>query len=428
MKYLSLDNEEVQSLKVAYEQKYNEFKNKGLSLDMSRGKPSNVQLDLSNPMLDVSSSSSSFISQNNLDCRNYGQLDGIIEIKKIFAQLLDVDTSNIFIGGNSSLNLMFDTIAHFMFHGVNELGAWNLQKNIKFLCPSPGYDRHFSILEYFNIEPIIVPMKDTGPDMDLVESLISKDASIKGIWCVPKYSNPTGISYSNDTVERFAKLKPKAKDFRIFWDNAYFIHDLDENGDSILNIFKECKKYGNEDMPIIYCSTSKITFPGSGISAFVASENNMKNIKKIFSTKIIGFDKINQLRHALFLQDKDKVLDHMREHSKLLKPKFELVLRILNSEFSDSDIVTWSNPKGGYFISVNVLKGCAKRVYELCKLAGLKLTPAGATYPRGFDPDDSNIRIAPTYPDLKELEEAMKLFCICVKLAAFEKIISINQE
>ena len=427
MKYLSLEKEEIQYLKAVYEKKYEEFKSKNLSLDMSRGKPSSTQLDLSNPMLDILSSSSDFISQDNLDCRNYGQLDGIIEMKKIFAQLLDVDASNVFVGGNSSLNLMFDTITHFMFHGVNNSEAWITQKNIKFLCPSPGYDRHFGILEYFNIEQIIVPMKETGPDMDLIEKLVSEDDTIKGVWCVPKYSNPTGISYSDDTVKRFAKLKPKAKDFRIFWDNAYFVHDLCETGNNILNVFKECQKYENEDLPIIYCSTSKITFPGSGIAAFVASRNNMENLKKIFASKIIGYDKMNQLRHALFLRDKTGVLTHMRKHAQILKPKFEIVLETLNSEFKDSDIINWSTPKGGYFISVNVLNGCAKRVCELCKFAGLKLTSAGATYPLGFDPNDSNIRIAPTYPAEPELKEAMNLFCICVKLAVFEKIISINR-
>ncbi len=424
MNYLTLNKNELSIEKEKILKEYEKLKSLNLNLNMARGKPSTEQLLLSKDLLDCFNSTSPHFTNSGIDCFNYGLLEGIPEIRQLFSPVLGVDANQIMVGGNSSLSMMFDTISFFMTHGVLGIEPWTKQNKIKFLCPCPGYDRHFAILDYFNIEPIVVPMKDTGPDMDLIENLVSSDSSIKGIWCVPKYSNPQGITYSDETVKRFAALNPLAKDFRIFWDNAYAIHDLTETPVKLLNIMDECKKNGTEDLPIIFCSTSKITFAGSGIAFLGASQNNINAIKKMYSFKIIGFDKINQLRHVRFLKNYDGLINHMNKHKHILKPKFDIVIEKLKSEFNDNKIISFTEPKGGYFISVNVLNGCAKRVVNLCKDAGLILTNAGATYPKGFDVNDSNIRIAPSYPSTDELKVAISVFCICVKLAAIEKLLN----
>lgn len=422
MEYLSLNKDELQKEKNILLKEYNRYKNQGLKLDMSRGKPSSEQLDISVKMLDIINSGSNCKTKNGIDCRNYGLLDGIPEIKELFAKIMQVPSKWVIAGGNSSLNMMFDTFTCFMTHGVSNCKPWIKQDKIKFLCPCPGYDRHFSILDYYNVEPIVIDMNSDGPDMNMIENLIENDESIKGIWCVPKYSNPTGITYSDEVVKRFAKLKPKAKDFRIFWDDAYAIHDINDNHDKLLSIMNESIKNGTEDNVIVFCSTSKITFPGSGVAAMAASENNLKVIKKRYSVQTIGYDKINQLRHMHFFKDFDGVLKHMQKHKKILKPKFDVVINKLKENFSENKLVRWSEPNGGYFVSVDVFNGCASRVVELCKNAGLILTPAGSTYPKDKDFKDSNIRIAPTYPQIEELEKAMDLFCVSIKIASVEKI------
>lgn len=404
--------------------RFENIKGMGLSLNMARGKPGKEQLDLSLPMLDVLNSSSAFVGDDGIDCRNYGLLDGISECKKLFGEVLGVDSDLVMVGGCSSLNMMFDTISCMMTASITDgCKPWYEVKNRKFLCPVPGYDRHFSITEYYGFEMIPIPMSENGPDMDMVEKLVSEDDSIKGIWCVPKYSNPQGITYSDETVKRFAALKPAAKDFRIIWDNAYCIHEINDTPDELLNIMDECKKTGNEDLPILFCSTSKITFPGSGVAAMAASENNMKVFKERYNYQVISYDKLNMLRHVLFFKDYNGMLDHMQKHKAVLKPKFDIVLDALNTQLSDTGVVTWTNPNGGYFVSVDVLDGTAKRVVALCKEAGVVLTGAGATYPLGNDPHDSNIRIAPTFPPNDELKTAMDVFCICTKLAACEKLL-----
>lgn len=422
MEYLSLNKDELQKEKNILLKEYNRYKNQGLKLDMSRGKPSSEQLDISVKMLDIINSGSNCKTKDGIDCRNYGLLDGIPEIKELFAKIMQVPSKWVIAGGNSSLNMMFDTFTCFMTHGVSNCKPWIKQDKIKFLCPCPGYDRHFSILDYYNVEPIVIDMNSDGPDMNMIENLIENDESIKGIWCVPKYSNPTGITYSDEVVKRFAKLKPKAKDFRIFWDDAYAIHDINDNHDKLLSIMNESIKNGTEDNVIVFCSTSKITFPGSGVAAMAASENNLKVIKKRYSVQTIGYDKINQLRHMHFFKDFDGVLQHMQKHKKILKPKFDVVINKLKENFSENKLVRWSEPNGGYFVSVDVFNGCASRVVELCKNAGLILTPAGSTYPKDKDFKDSNIRIAPTYPQIEELEKAMDLFCVSIKIASVEKI------
>jgi DNA-binding transcriptional MocR family regulator len=398
--------------------KYEEFVAKNLSLDMSRGKPCKEQLELSFPMLDILNSRSGSKSQSGIECANYGVLEGLPELRDLFSKILGVNPQEVFIGGNSSLSLMFDTICCFMTHGVGQNEPWAKQQSPKFLCPVPGYDRHFSMLSHFGIESIMVPMLHTGPDMNMVETLVAKDKTIKGIWCVPKYSNPQGITYSEETVKRFANLRPKASDFRIFWDNAYAVHDLTEQPDVLLNLMEECKKTGNQDLPILFCSTSKITFPGAGVAALAASKNNLKTLIKNYSYKTIGGDKLNQLRHYLFLKNYDGVLSHMKKHAQILRPKFDIVLQILSKHFKNGEIISWSEPRGGYFISVDVPKGCAKRVVELCKNAGIKFTAAGATFPNSIDPNDRNIRIAPTFPPIDELKTSIELFCLCVQIAA----------
>lgn len=417
-----MSSDELQIEKRKLLDEYNDFKSKGLKLDMSRGKPGVEQLNISAKILDIINSTSDCKTREGVECRNYGLADGIPEIKELFGKLMQVPSDWVIVGGNSSLNMMFDTFTCLMTQGIAVCAPWIKQDKIKFLCPSPGYDRHFAILDYYNVEPIVVPMNNDGPDMDIVEELVSNDESIKGIWCVPKYSNPTGITYSDEVVKRFSKLNPKAKDFRIFWDDAYAIHDISETPDKLISVMNESIKNGTEDNIIVFCSTSKITFPGSGVAAMASSPNNLEVFKKRYSIQTIGYDKINQLRHMHFFKDFNGMLAHMKKHKEILKPKFDMVLNKLRMNFNDNKLVKWTNPKGGYFISVDVMESCAKRVVELCKNAGLILTPAGATYPKGKDLKDSNIRIAPTYPPVNELEQAMNLFCIAVKIASIERI------
>lgn len=397
------------------------FKSMKLNLDMSRGKPCKEQLDLSMGLFDVVTSHSDFIDEG-IDLRNYGILDGIPRLKKLMAELMQVNADDVIIGGNSSLNMMFDTISYFMTHGVNNQIPWSLQKNIKFLCPCPGYDRHFAITEFFGFKLVPIEMTSTGPNMDQVENFVNNDESVKGIWCVPKYSNPQGITYSDETVTRFAKLKPCAKDFRIFWDNAYCVHDLDDEPQNLLSIMNECEKYHSEDLPIIFCSTSKITFPGAGVSAIACRGSNIISLRKKYSIQTIGYDKLNQLRHLMFLKNIDNIKTHMILHKKIIKPKFDLILNKLKQEFDDNPFITWTRPKGGYFISVNIHKNCAKKAVELCKKLGLKITDAGATYPYHHDPSDSNLRLAPTYPSIEDLKIAVNIFCLCIKLSIIERI------
>ncbi len=419
----------VVDLEIAYKEakaKYDSYVAKKLKLNMARGKPGAEQLDLALGVLESLHARSEFAHSSGEDCRNYGMWDGLPEMMDIFSHMIDVPSSQIILGNNSSLQLMFESVSRAYSHGVLGQKPWCKLDNVKFLCPVPGYDRHFAITEYFGIEMINIPLIEGGPDMDMVEELVANDESIKGIWCVPKYSNPTGITYSDDTVRRFAKLKPKAKDFRIMWDNAYCVHDLTDSPDSLLSLYDECVKNGTEDMVLIFASSSKISFPGAGVSAVAASPNSTKDLQVHFTTQSIGPDKLNQLRHVLFLHNFDGVKKLMQGHREILEPKFKKVCDILDEEIGADGIAEWNSPNGGYFVSVDVMEGCAKRVVELCKIAGVVLTGAGATYPYGKDPKDSNIRIAPTFPPVEELELAMKLFSVCTKLAALEKLLSIS--
>ncbi len=423
MNYQSMSKQELIKANEELQKHYDEFKAQGLKLNMARGKPGTDQLDLSMNMLDILNSSANMIASTGDDCRNYGMADGLPEMRRLFGELLGIDASNVIVGGNSSLNMMFDSISCAMTNGFAGCEPWGKQGGVKFLCPSPGYDRHFAVTEYFGIEMIPVPMTATGPDMDIVEKLASTDEKVKGIWCVPKYSNPQGITYSDETVRRFAALKPAAKDFRIFWDNAYCVHDLTDTPDTLLDLYEECKKAGNTELPVMFASTSKITFPGAGVAAMAAGDETIAVFRKHFSFQTIGPDKLNQLRHIYFFHDLDGVRTQMKKHRALLEPKFNTVLQMLKTELADKGVADWTEPNGGYFVSVDVLNGCAKRVVALCKQAGVVLTGAGATYPYGKDPNDSNIRIAPSYPPVSELKQAMKLFCICVQLAATEKLL-----
>ena len=425
MEYLNCSAQELEKEYASLKKQYENEKGKGLSLNMARGKPGKAQLDLSLGMLDVINSSSEFVGADSMDCRNYGILKGIDECRRLFAEILGVDKENVMVGGSSSLNMMFDTISCMMTKPIAEgCKPWYEVENRKFLCPVPGYDRHFGITGYYGFEMIPVPMTEDGPDMDMIEELVASDDSIKGIWCVPKYSNPQGITYSDETVRRFAALKPAAKDFRIMWDNAYCIHDVTDTPDELLNIMEACKETGNEDMPILFCSTSKITFPGAGVAAMAASEKNMKVFTERYNYEVISYDKLNMLRHVKYFGNYQGVLDHMKKHKEVLQPKFEIVLNALDKELAPTATAQWTKPNGGYFVSVDVLPGTAKRVVQLCKEAGVVLTDAGATYPLGKDPKDSNIRIAPSFPPNSELEQAMEIFCICAKLAACEKLIN----
>lgn len=420
--YREMSEAQLKEEKQRLQEAYDTFKARGLELDMSRGKPGAKQLEISMGMMDVLHSGEELCCESGIDCRNYGLLSGIPEAKRMLADLLDVTPEEIIIYGNSSLNVMYDSVSRAVTHGILGSKPWGKYDKVKFLCPSPGYDRHFAITEYFGIEMIPIPMHEDGPDMDEVERLVGEDALIKGIWCVPKYSNPQGITYSDEVVRRFARLKPAAEDFRIFWDNAYVVHDLYEDGDSLLNIIEECKKAGNPDIVYEFCSTSKISFPGSGVAAVAASERNIKSIMEQMTVQTIGHDKLNQLRHVRYFKDAQGVREHMKKHAEILRPKFETVLRRLESDIAPYGIGSWRAPKGGYFVSFDTLPGCAKRVVQLCREAGVVLTGAGATFPYKNDPQDTNIRIAPSYPSVEELELAMELFVLCVRLASAEKL------
>jgi len=403
---------------------YAEAKAKGLALDMSRGKPSAKQLDVSLGLLDTINSSSDLKSLDGTDCRNYGVLDGIPEAKKLMADMMGTTPDHVIVYGNASLNIMYDQISRAYTHGILGNTPWCKLDKVKFLCPVPGYDRHFAITERFGIEMINIPMSESGPDMGMVEEYVSKDASVKGIWCVPKYSNPQGYTYSEETVKRMAALKPAAEDFRIFWDNAYVIHDLyDDNKDEIADIISECEKAGNPDMVFEFASTSKVSFPGSGIAALATSANNIADIKKQLTIQTIGHDKLNQLRHVRFFKDINGLKEHMRKHAEFMRPKFEAVESVLEEELGGLGIGSWTEPKGGYFISFEAMDGCAKAIVAKCKEAGVKLTGAGATFPYGKDPKDSNIRIAPSFPTPEEMKQAADLFVLCVKLVSVEKLL-----
>lgn len=422
--YTEMSKEELIALKEELEKKYQDAKALNLALDMSRGKPAAAQLDLSMPMMSILDENSVLKAENGMDCRNYGVLDGIPEAKKLMADMMGAKPENVIVYGNSSLNIMYDTIARSMLHGVCGSTPWCKLDKVKFLCPVPGYDRHFAITESFGIEMINIPMSEDGPDMDMVEKYVNEDESVKGIWCVPKYSNPQGVSYSDETVRRFAALKPAAKDFRIFWDNAYCVHHIyAENQVQILNILDECEKAGNPDMVYQFASTSKVTFPGSGVAAISSSANNLADIKKSMTLQTIGHDKINQLRHVKFLKDADGIHAHMMKQAEIIRPKFEAVWNVLEKELGGLGIASWTHPTGGYFISFETLEGCAKEVVGKCKEAGVVMTGAGATFPYGKDPKDSNIRIAPTLPTPEELSQAADLFVLCVKLVSVSKLL-----
>ena len=423
MKYSEMSKSELESELEALKEEYQGYKQMGLSLTMARGNPCKEQLELSNGLYDTVNGSNAY-TQDGLDVRNYGGLDGIPEMKRLFAQIFECPERDIIIGENSSLHMMFDAIAQAVSMGLDGEQPWATLDKVKFLCPAPGYDRHFAVTQYFGIENITVPMTENGPDMDVVEELV-KDPAVKGIWCVPKYSNPDGITYSDDTVRRLASMRPAAKDFRIIWDNAYLLHHIyeqPEKQEKVLCLYKECQKFGTQNRVLMFASFSKITHPGSGVAAMAASDHNIELIKHRMTFQTIGPDKVNQLRHCRFFKDIDAVREHMMKHAAIVRPKFELVLNTLKKELSAVDC-SWRNPKGGYFVSFYAPKGCAKKIVALCKDAGLILTPAGATYPYGNDPDDSNIRIAPTFPPITELETALKLFTVAVKIAAIEKIL-----
>lgn len=424
MPYADLTKEELLELKKSLKAEYKAMQNRDLKLDMSRGKPSQEQLDISMGLMDVLSSDADLMSENGSDCRNYGVLDGIPEAKELLGDMMEVPADNLIIYGNSSLNVMYDCISRSYTHGVMGSTPWCKLDKVKFLCIVPGYDRHFAITEYFGFENVCIPMLEDGPDMDMVEKLVQSDESVKGIWCVPKYSNPTGNSYSDEVVRRFARLKPAAKDFRIYWDNAYTIHHLyDLDQDHLIEILAECKRAGNPDLVYKFASTSKVTFPGSGIAALATSQNNLEDIKKQLKMQTIGHDKVNQLRHVRYFKDIHGMVEHMKKHADSLRPKFEMVLDTLESELGGLGIASWTKPKGGYFISFDTMDGCAKEVVSKCKKAGVILTDAGATFPSGKDPHDKNIRIAPSFPPVADLEIAAKLLCLCTKMVAVDKLL-----
>ena len=422
--YKNLSVKELKELKTKLDAEFEEVKARGLNLDMSRGKPSAEQLNLSMGMMDVLTSDTDLICQEGVDCRNYGVLDGITEAKQLLADMMEVPKQNIIIFGNSSLNVMYDQIARAMTHGVLGSTPWAKLDKVKFLCPVPGYDRHFAITEHFGIEMINVPMTATGPDMDVVEKLVAEDDAIKGIWCVPKYSNPQGITYSDETVRRFARLKPAAEDFRIYWDNAYGIHHLyEDKQDQLIEILEECEKAGNPNLAYKFSSTSKISFPGSGIAAIASSDENLAEIRKQMQVQTIGHDKVNQLRHARFFGDINGMVEHMKKHADILRPKFDAVLETLDRELGGLEIGSWIAPRGGYFISFDSMEGCAKAIVAKAKEAGLVMTGAGATFPYGKDPKDSNIRIAPSYPTLEDLKVAAEIFVLSVKIVSVDKLL-----
>ena len=423
-KYTEMSETELKEQLAVLTKEYEAAKAKGLKLDMSRGKPSPAQLDVSNEMLDIVNSETGCVSDSGTDCRNYGIMEGIPEARQLMGDFLRVPKENVFVCGNASLNIMYDCVSSAMLFGIMGSTPWCHLDKVKFLCPVPGYDRHFKITELMGIEMINIPMTENGPDMDMVEKLVSSDSSIKGIWCVPKYSNPQGIVYSDETVKRFAALKPAAKDFRIYWDNAYALHYIYDENIEIPEILSECAKAGNPDLVYEFCSTSKISFVGGGISAIASSEANLKWISKRMNVETISYDKINQLRHARYFKNGDGLRAHMRKHAEFLRPKFDVVLETLDRELTGLGAGSWMKPMGGYFISFDAVPGCAKAIVNKCKEAGVVLTGAGATYPYGKDPDDSNIRIAPSYPTLEELKQAAELFTLCAKLATVEKLLA----
>lgn len=423
MRYQEMSQRELQREYRKLSAAYREMEQQGLHLDLSRGKPSPEQLELSRKMLDEVNSGSVLDSVDGTDCRNYGGLDGIPEAKALLAGMVGCRPEQVIVGGNSSLTLMFDILSHAMIDGLLGGTPWCQVPNRKFLCPVPGYDRHFAITEHFGFELVPVPMLADGPDMTLVERLVREDASIKGIWCVPKYQNPTGVVFSHEVLERFANLKPAAKDFRIFWDNAYCVHDLyPDEAEPLPDILSLCEQAGSPDLVYEFCSTSKAAFPGAGISGVAASAANLIELRRVWKFATIGPDKLNQLRQARFFRNTAGLKAHMARHAELLRPKFERVEAILKEDLARSGAGSWTEPKGGYFISFDTLPGCAARTVELCKKAGVKFTPAGATWPCGRDPEDRNIRLAPSYASMEEIEAAVHLFTICVRLAALESL------
>ena len=422
MNYLSMNLQELQKQEELLLKEYEKQKEKGLKIDMTRGKPCSEQLDLSEGMLTAISTNADCLTDYGFDCRNYGLVDGLDYAKKIFSDIIGVPWNQIIVGGNSSLNLMYDAVARYMLYGVNGEKPWVKQEKIKFLCPVPGYDRHFAICESLGIEMVNVPLLADGPDMDMVEKLI-KDETVKGMWCVPKYSNPTGITYSPSVIKRIAAMKPAAKDFRLFWDNAYAVHDIYEDGDVLIDILPECEACGNGNMPLIFTSTSKITYPGSGVSAIGGSKENIDYIKSIMQKQTIGHDKMNMWRHVKYFKSADGIREYMKKHAAILRPKFEICQKVLEESLADTGVAMWTKPKGGYFISLNVYAGCAMKTVELAKEAGVVVTEAGATFPYHKDPGDTNIRIAPSFPKTDELEKGMEVLCACAKLAAVQKLI-----
>lgn len=425
MNYHDLTKEQLAAIRGEASAKLKAAKEGGEVFDLTRGKPGREQLDLTSGLLDAVSEASDCISEGGFDCRNYGILDGLPETKALFSDLLGIPASRIMVGGNSSLALMYDALCRAMLFGV--LGSeepWCRQGEIKFLCPSPGYDRHFAICRALGIKMIPVRMLDDGPDMDEIERLASNDDKIKGVWCVPKFSNPDGITYSDEVVRRFGALRPAAKDFRIFWDNAYAVHELYEERVELADIFTEAAKYGNEDHVFFFASTSKITFPGSGVAIMAATEANLDQIHPFLATQTIGFDKINQMRHVKYFGSADGIRAHMKRHADVIRPKFELVESILDRELVPLDFVRYAKPRGGYFLSLYFPDGCAKAVYDTALEAGVKLTPAGATFPYGYDERDHNLRLAPTYPSNDELGRAMAVFAEAAKFAVADRLLA----
>lgn len=423
--YSEMSREELLALKEELELQYEDAKGKGLKLDMSRGKPAPAQLDMTMPMMDIFNRDFDMRDENGIDVRNYGCLEGIVGARRLLGQMLGVSPDHVIVFGTASLNAMYDTVSRSFIRGVMGSTPWCKLDKVKFLCPAPGYDRHFAITDHFGIENIYIPLREDGPDMDMVEKYV-QDPAVKGIWCVPMYSNPTGITYSQEVCERFARLNPAAEDFRIYWDNAYCVHHLYDDPDmqdTLPNMFELCKATGKQDMLFQFASTSKISFAGAGISCIAASKENLEWVRESMTIQIISHDKINQLRHVLFFKDIDGINEHMKKHAAIMRPKFELVLDTLERELSGLEIGTWTKPRGGYFISFDSMNGCAKKIVAKCKEAGVTLTGAGATYPYKMDPSDTNIRIAPSYPSLEELKGCVDLFVLCVKLVSIEKLL-----